>query len=75
LKIFFSSTLLTQESKEIGLLLDGKDLSPFLNKGITSAIFQSDGNTFSSKDLLNKLHNRFDISSPLRVNEHLGFSY
>jgi hypothetical protein len=41
----------------------GKDLSPFLNKGITWAIFQSDGNTFSRKDLLNKLHNGFDISS------------
>ena len=30
---------------------------------ITWAIFQSDGNTFSRKDLLNKLHNGFDISS------------
>jgi hypothetical protein len=38
-------------------------LSPFLNKGITWAIFQSDGNTFSRKDLLSKLHNGFDISS------------
>jgi hypothetical protein len=38
-------------------------LSPFLNRGITWAIFQSDGNTFSRKDLLNKLHNGFDISS------------
>ena len=38
-------------------------MSPFLNKGITWAIFQSDGNTFSRKDLLNKLHNGFDISS------------
>jgi hypothetical protein len=36
---------------------------PFLNRGITWAIFQSDGNTFSRKDLLNKLHNDFDISS------------
>jgi hypothetical protein len=27
------------------------------------AIFQSDGNTFSRKDILNKLHNGFDISS------------
>jgi hypothetical protein len=27
-------------------------LSPFLNRGITWAIFQSDGNTFSRKDLL-----------------------
>jgi hypothetical protein len=40
-----------------------KDLSPFLNRRITWAIFQSDGNTFSHKDLLNKLHNGFDISS------------
>jgi hypothetical protein len=38
-------------------------LSRFLNKGITWAIFQSDGNTFSRKHLLNKLHNGFDISS------------
>jgi hypothetical protein len=54
--------------KEIGLLLDGKDLTPFLNKGITWAIFQSDGNTFSRKDLLNKLHNGFDISSFTDIN-------
>jgi hypothetical protein len=39
----------------------GKDLSPFLNRGITWAIFQSDGNTFSRKNLLNKLQNGFDI--------------
>jgi hypothetical protein len=46
-----------------GFIPGHKDLSPFLNKGITWAIFQSDGNTFSRKDLLNKLHNGFDISS------------
>jgi hypothetical protein len=38
---------------------NGKDLSPFLNRRITWAIFQSDGNTCSHKDLLNKLHNGF----------------
>jgi hypothetical protein len=39
LKIFlntiFSNILLTQDNNETGLLFEGKDSSPFLNKGIT----------------------------------------
>jgi hypothetical protein len=44
-------------------------LSRFLNKGITWAIFQSDGNTFSRKHLLNKLHNGVTKKNDRSTNE------
>ena len=45
-KPIFSKSLLTQESNETGLLLEGNDLSPALNKGMTWANFQSVGKIF-----------------------------
>jgi hypothetical protein len=35
LNTIFSNILLTQDNTETGLQFEGKDLSPFLNKGIT----------------------------------------
>ena len=46
LMAIFSKSLLTQENNETGLLLEGNDLSPALNKGMTWANFQSNGKIF-----------------------------
>ena len=51
-KPIFSKSLLTQESNETGLLLEGNDLSPVLNKGMTWANFQSVGKIFCWRDYL-----------------------
>jgi hypothetical protein len=42
----------TQLMRDIGLLLDGNDLSPFLDITITCAIFQQVGYLHCKRDLL-----------------------
>ena len=69
LKTILSCSFPIQLNKATGLQLDGWDLSPFLNMGITLAIFHILGNIPSSKDLFIRIHNGFetDLETPLSI--------
>ena len=62
LKTMRSCNFPIPHKRETGLKLDGSEVSPFLDKGITCECFQISANLPSLKDLLNKILNGAETS-------------
>ena len=61
LKTVLYNILLTQLSRDIGLLFEAIDLSDFIKSAITLASFQNDGKHFFFRDKLNSIQSRRQI--------------
>lgn len=70
---FFSCTVLSQERTETNVLLDGIELSPFQNKGIAYANFQSFRNIFCENDLLKGKHMIREVQFPFSLLSELYY--
>ena len=62
LKTMRSCNFPIRHKRETGLKLDGSEVSPFFDKGITCECFQMSANLPSLKDLLNKILNGTETS-------------
>ena len=62
LKTMRSCNFPIPHKRETDLKLDGSEVSPFLDKGITCECFQISANLPSLKDLLNKILNGTETS-------------
>ena len=62
LKTMRSCNFPIPHKRETGLKLDGSEISPFFDKGITCECFQMSANLPSLKDLLNKILNGTETS-------------